>query len=48
MYSVNGRYPNYGSSRYQLSPGDVIEWNFTCDLGRDLGQSFTGGWQLDD
>ena len=48
MYSVNGWYPNYGSSRYLLSPGDVIEWNFTCDLGRDLGQSVTGGWQLDD
>ena len=41
MYRVNGWYPNYGCSRYQLSPGDVIEWRYTCDLGRDLEG---GGW----
>ncbi len=38
MYCVNGWYPNYGCSRYQLEDGDVIEWHYTCDLGRDLGQ----------
>ena len=43
MYCVNGWYPNYGCSRYQLKPGDVIEWNYTCDLGRDLGQEWIGG-----
>lgn len=37
MYSVNGWYPNYGASRYYLKDGDKIEWNYTCDLGRDLG-----------
>ncbi|MDR1571410.1 MAG: DUF4430 domain-containing protein [Clostridiales Family XIII bacterium] len=37
MYQVNGWYPNYGSSRYQLKDGDAVEWHFTCDLGRDLG-----------
>jgi len=37
VYSVNGRFPNFGSSRYLLSPGDVIEWLYTIDLGRDLG-----------
>ena len=47
MYSVNGWYPNYGCSRYQLKPGDVIEWNYTCDLGRDLGQEI-GGDQIDE
>lgn len=35
-YSVNGWYPNYGCSRYQVQAGDVIEWNYTCDNGRDL------------
>jgi len=45
MYSVNGWYPNYGCARYQLSPGDVIEWRYTCDLGRDLGQPQTAQWQ---
>ena len=50
MYKVNGWFPNYGSSRYQLQPGDVIEWHYTCDLGRDLGEYGLGaGWgQLDD
>lgn len=37
MYSVNGWFPNYGCSRYQLKDGDVIELHYTCDLGRDLG-----------
>ncbi len=36
MYCVNGWYPNYGCSRYEVKSGDVIEWNYTCDLGRDL------------
>jgi hypothetical protein len=39
MYRVNGWYPNYGSSRYQLQDGDVIEWLYTCDLGRDIGNT---------
>ena len=38
MYCVNDWYPNYGCSRYLLKPGDVIEWRYTCELGRDLGQ----------
>lgn len=37
MYKVNGWYPNYGCSNYILKDGDVIEWRYTCDLGRDLG-----------
>ncbi len=41
MYCVNGWYPNYGCSRYQVQSGDVIEWHYTCDLGRDLGQDMS-------
>ena len=37
MYRVNDWFPNYGCSRYVLQDGDVIEWVFTCDLGRDIG-----------
>lgn len=37
MYRVNGWYPNYGCSRYQLADGEVVEWRFTCDLGKDVG-----------
>lgn len=37
MYKVNGWFPNYGCSRYQLQNGDVVEWVYTCDLGADVG-----------
>lgn len=37
MYRVNGWYPNYGCSRYQLAQGDVVEWRYTCDYGKDIG-----------
>ena len=40
MYQVNGWYPNYGSSRYQLQQDDVVIWRYTCDLGQDLGTIF--------
>ena len=36
MYCVNGWYPDYGCSQYEVEDGDVIQWNYTCDLGRDL------------
>jgi len=39
MYKVNEWFPNYGCSRYQIKQGDVIEWVYTCDLGRDIGGS---------
>jgi hypothetical protein len=48
MYKVNGWFPNFGASRYILSPGDVIEWHFTVDLGRDLGENWLGGAQQTD
>jgi len=37
MYKVNGWFPNYGCSRYVIKEGDIIEWIYTCDLGRDIG-----------
>jgi len=40
MYSVNGVFPNFGSSLYILNPGDVIEWIYSLDLGRDLGEDW--------
>ena len=41
MYRVNGWYPNYGCSRYQLVDGEVVEWRYTCDLGNDVGREGT-------
>lgn len=43
MYRVNGEYPNYGCSRYVLKDGDVIEWIYTCDLGKDVGCEWMEG-----
>ena len=42
MYSVNGWFPNYGCSKYEVSDGDMIEWRYTCDLGRDVGDQYMG------
>ncbi|MBQ4650899.1 MAG: DUF4430 domain-containing protein [Firmicutes bacterium] len=39
MYKVNGWFPNYGCSSYYLRDGDVIEWVYTCDLGKDVGDN---------
>ena len=29
-YKVNGTFPNYGCSSYELSSGDKIVWTYTC------------------
>ena len=41
MYKVNGWYPSYGCSRYDLKDGDKIEWVYTCDLGKDVGGEYS-------
>lgn len=40
MYKVNGWFPNYGVSLYQLKPGDRVEMVYTCDMGYDVGGGF--------
>ena len=42
MYKVNGWFPNYGCSRYQVEAGDTICWVYTCDLGNDVGGGYMG------
>ena len=39
MYSVNGQYPDIGCGAYILEDGDIVQWNYTCDLGADLNAS---------
>lgn len=40
MYKVNGWFPNYGCSEYQVRDGDAIVWCYTCKgYGADLGAS---------
>ncbi|MFR7819665.1 DUF4430 domain-containing protein [Candidatus Pseudoruminococcus sp.] len=36
MYKVNGETPNVGCSGYKLKDGDVIEWAYTANIGKDL------------
>ena len=43
MYRVNGWYPNYGCSRYQLVDGEKVEFRYTCDLGKDVGCEWMSG-----
>ena len=43
MYSVNDWFPNYGCSRYELKQGDVVEWEYTCSLGYDIGGGYAVG-----
>lgn len=38
MYKVNGVFPNYGCSSYEVKMGDDIVWCYTCQgLGTDVG-----------
>ena len=38
MYKVNGWFPNYGCSAYELKGGEEIVWTYTCTgLGTDVG-----------
>ncbi len=43
MYRVDGEFPNYGCSKYELSDGQIIEWIYTCNLGNDVGALWLEG-----
>ena len=37
IYKVNSWAPNYGSTKYEVTDGDVISWRYTCvGLGADV------------
>ncbi len=38
MYKVNGKTPSVGCSSYTLHDGDMVEWIYTCNIGKDLGE----------
>lgn len=37
MYSVNGVFPDKSAGSYLLSDGDVLRWQYTKNLGKDIG-----------
>ena len=41
MICINGEFPNYGSSNCFFEDGAVVEWMYTCDLGKDVGDTYT-------
>lgn len=40
MYTVNGEFPDVSVSDRVLESGDVVEFRYTCDLGRDVGDDY--------
>ena len=40
MYSVNGVFPDVGTSSYEVSTDDVIVFSFTCNMGEDIGNIY--------
>lgn len=43
MYNVNGSFPEYSASLYELSDGDYVEWVYTRNLGGDIGDNSYSG-----
>lgn len=42
MYKVNGKFADTGCGEYKLSEGDIVEWLYTRDLGKDIGNEYHG------
>lgn len=42
MYSVNDVFPGVGCSAYTVNDGDKIVFAYTCNLGVDLGEDYSG------
>lgn len=40
MYSVNGVFPNVGTSAYNIKAGDKIVFAYTCNMGEDIGNLY--------
>ncbi len=36
VYRVNGTESSVGCGEYKLKDGDIIEWHYTCNLGKDI------------
>lgn len=37
FYSVNGDFGNVSAADYKIKDGDYVKWQYTCELGIDLG-----------
>lgn len=42
MFSVNGVFAETGCNSITVKPNDTVLWQYTCDLGEDIGNSYKG------
>lgn len=40
MYLVNGEFPDVSAAAYSLGEGDIVEFVYTCDLGKDIRNDY--------
>ncbi len=43
MITLNKTFIKYGASEFQVKNGDVIKWQYTCQLGKDIGDTYYSG-----
>ncbi len=42
MFSINGEFPSVGCSDVKVSSGDKLAFLYTCNMGDDIGNHFSG------
>lgn len=42
MISLNDWYIDKSTAAFTVADGDVIQWKYTCQLGRDIGDNYSG------
>ncbi|SFB55738.1 protein of unknown function [Cohnella sp. OV330] len=42
LFRVNGDFPGKSAGAYKLKAGDVVEWLYTLDMGKDVGKGGDG------
>ena len=42
MYRVNGKFADVNCNEYKLGEGDFVEWLYTKNIGKDIGEDYSG------
>lgn len=43
MITLNGWFIDKSTAAFTVSDGDVIQWKYTCQVGKDIGDTYSGG-----
>lgn len=43
MITLNGWFIDKSTAAFTVSNGDVIQWKYTCQVGKDIGDTYSGG-----